>query len=118
MRCDDGNWKVEDPCNCPPPTDALCPPSADDPAPTCPASPVLCDYGDKHCGCVNSAWECFEAPNGCPGIAPEENQPCTDPGLECTYGSCALSTGVKRRCENGVWKKKDPGCVNAPVSCM
>jgi hypothetical protein len=83
--------------------------------------PSICGYGDVLCGCSDclggpcggqAQWVCAAAPEApCPAVAPKLGTACSDPDLECLYGSCSLSAGLAgRRCTAGVWVAEDVAC--------
>jgi hypothetical protein len=120
--CLAAGWSTSVP-NCPsdPPPDPKCP--ATMPSGNCDVmvDPSLCMYGDVPCGCSNcltglcggqAQWVCAPPPPvPCPATPPELGTTCTDAGLSCIYGSCAIGQVLSgRECKGGIW-------IDSPVAC-
>jgi hypothetical protein len=93
---------------CPAPDSGeACPPT--EPTGDC-SGGELCAYPGATCICshgappmVNASWHCSTVPMGCPQFPPPPGSSCSDPGLDCNYGSCIGSEEVM--CTNGTWKQ-------------
>jgi hypothetical protein len=86
-----------------------------------------CEYADASCGCEKQggctgsvtawkhaqehptyAWSCRlkVRPDGCPGIEPNRNWPCTKEGQVCEYAECISRTFA---CRGGKWQLEHQG---------
>lgn len=120
--CTAQGWENEAPgCSSIPPTDPSCPTAQPSGDCAVASDPALCVYGDTMCGCSDclggpcggqAQWVCAPPPAPpCPTVAPKLGGACTDEGLSCAYGSCAIDQVLAgRACTDGAW-------VSDPVAC-
>jgi hypothetical protein len=85
-----------------------------------------CDYPDGRCVCAGVSgnapaqpdggralyWACdtINLQPGCPYPRPDLGTACTQPSLDCDYGTCGPLDGVDETCQDGTWRQSRVGC--------